>query len=69
MLLCAPRVLEDARERELPLEDTEDLAQRRRTPPSNRAVAAVRQTKLQFLSGEYVKRRLYLFLIPHWLDD
>ena len=31
--LVAPRVLEDARERELPLEDTQDLAQRRRAPP------------------------------------
>jgi len=33
MVLCAPRVFEDARERELPFEDTQDLAHRRRTPP------------------------------------
>ena len=38
MVLCAPRVLEDARERDLPLEDTQDLAQRRRAPPVVRSL-------------------------------
>jgi len=33
MMLCAMRVLEDAKERELPFEDTQDSAQRRRAPP------------------------------------
>ena len=56
MVLCAPRVLEDAREKEFPLEDTQNLAQRRRAPPVFSAVAAARHTKFQFLFGEYVKR-------------
>jgi len=45
MVLCASRVLEDAREKELLLEDTQDLAQRRRAPPVFSAVAAACHTK------------------------
>jgi len=38
MVLWAPTVLKDAREREFPLEDTQDLAQRRRAPPVFRSL-------------------------------